>query len=92
MKFITRSQGPDQKEIVRKKLELEEVEQELAENELVPIVDNFPVVQNRLDLLKVTQLIRLIEPGHQRMPPFPLFRIGGEVGMDSFSGIAEQFF
>ncbi|MEE8259415.1 MAG: J domain-containing protein [Nitrospinaceae bacterium] len=34
MKSITRSQGPDQKEIVRKKLELEELEQELAENEL----------------------------------------------------------
>jgi hypothetical protein len=34
MKSITRSQGPAQKEIVRKKLELEELEQELAENEL----------------------------------------------------------
>jgi len=34
MKSITRSQGPDQEEIVRKKLELEELEQELAENEL----------------------------------------------------------
>ena len=31
---ITWSQGPDQKEIVRKKLELEELEQELAEKEL----------------------------------------------------------
>jgi hypothetical protein len=34
MKSITRSQGPDQEEIVRKKQELEELEQELAEHEL----------------------------------------------------------
>ena len=34
MKSITRSQGPDQEEIASKKLELEELEQELAENEL----------------------------------------------------------
>jgi hypothetical protein len=34
MKSITRSQGPDQEEIVRKKLELEELEQELADHEL----------------------------------------------------------
>lgn len=34
MKSITRSQGPDQEEIVRKKQELEGLEQELAEKEL----------------------------------------------------------
>ena len=34
MKSIARSQGPDQEEVVRKKQELEELEQELADNEL----------------------------------------------------------
>jgi hypothetical protein len=34
MKSITRSQGPDQEEVSRKKQELEELEQELAEKEL----------------------------------------------------------